>query len=267
MLRLAILFAIIAIVAGALGFYGLSDVSASFAKFFALIFLVLFVDRPAGGARIFGARARSSGERRLDRERNYTSILRGSRLVRPGTPSCLMSRFPPHLPVSTRLVPRRWDRPIRFRGWLASHRSSSHQGPRERNARFGKRPGQVEGGRAVEIVAAGGQAAEDLKPALAGDDLAPGSAARGVGPGAFLILEHEEVRDDLHHVRPVVGIVGLDDEEPRRDKAAVDVGQEPGGDDPAMRPGAGRDKAGDDRGESRRPRPHERRRQGRSGRP
>jgi uncharacterized membrane protein YtjA (UPF0391 family) len=54
MLRLAILFAVIAIIAGALGFYGLSDVSASLAKFFALIFLVLFVIALILGARIFG---------------------------------------------------------------------------------------------------------------------------------------------------------------------------------------------------------------------
>jgi uncharacterized membrane protein YtjA (UPF0391 family) len=53
MLRLAILFAIIAIVAGALGFYGLSDVSATFAKFFALIFVILFVVALLVGARIF----------------------------------------------------------------------------------------------------------------------------------------------------------------------------------------------------------------------
>ena len=54
MLRLAIVFAIIALIAGALGFYGLSDVSASFAKFFALIFAVLFVVALIAGARIFG---------------------------------------------------------------------------------------------------------------------------------------------------------------------------------------------------------------------
>ena len=94
-------------------------------------------------------------------------------------------------------------------------------------ARFGKRPGQLECRCAVEIVAAGGQAAEDHEPALAGDDLAPGPALGGVGPGAFLILEDEQVRDDLHHVRPVVGIVGLNHEEPRRHEAAVKVGQEP----------------------------------------
>jgi len=43
MLRWAILFAVIALIAGALGFYGLSDVSADIAKFFALVFVVLFV--------------------------------------------------------------------------------------------------------------------------------------------------------------------------------------------------------------------------------
>lgn len=54
MLRLAILFAVIAMIAAGLGFYGLSDVSASFAKFFALIFAVLFVVALIAGARIFG---------------------------------------------------------------------------------------------------------------------------------------------------------------------------------------------------------------------
>jgi uncharacterized membrane protein YtjA (UPF0391 family) len=43
MLRWAILFAIIAIVAAALGFGGLSDTSATFARLFALVFVVLFV--------------------------------------------------------------------------------------------------------------------------------------------------------------------------------------------------------------------------------
>lgn len=43
MLRLAIVFAVIALLAGAFGFYGLSDVSATIAKFFALLFAVLFL--------------------------------------------------------------------------------------------------------------------------------------------------------------------------------------------------------------------------------
>ena len=43
MLRWAIAFALISIVAGFLGFYGLSDVSADIAKFFMLVFLVLFI--------------------------------------------------------------------------------------------------------------------------------------------------------------------------------------------------------------------------------
>ncbi|QEH37429.1 hypothetical protein OJF2_60200 [Aquisphaera giovannonii] len=54
MLRLAIAFAVIALIAGLFGFYGLSDVSASIAKFFALIFAVLFVVALIAGARIFG---------------------------------------------------------------------------------------------------------------------------------------------------------------------------------------------------------------------
>jgi uncharacterized membrane protein YtjA (UPF0391 family) len=43
MLRWAIAFAIIALIAAALGFYGLSSTAADIAKFFALIFVVLFV--------------------------------------------------------------------------------------------------------------------------------------------------------------------------------------------------------------------------------
>jgi len=43
MLRWALAFAIIALIAGALGFYGLEDAAANIAKFFALLFLVLFV--------------------------------------------------------------------------------------------------------------------------------------------------------------------------------------------------------------------------------
>jgi len=43
MLRWAIAFAIIAVIAAALGFGGLADTSADIAKFLALVFLVLFV--------------------------------------------------------------------------------------------------------------------------------------------------------------------------------------------------------------------------------
>jgi uncharacterized membrane protein YtjA (UPF0391 family) len=43
MLRLAILFAIISILAAAFGFYGVSDASAGIAKFFAAVFAVLFL--------------------------------------------------------------------------------------------------------------------------------------------------------------------------------------------------------------------------------
>lgn len=43
MLRWAIAFAIIAIIAAALGFYGLSSTAADIAKFLALVFVVLFV--------------------------------------------------------------------------------------------------------------------------------------------------------------------------------------------------------------------------------
>jgi uncharacterized membrane protein YtjA (UPF0391 family) len=43
MLRWAIAFAIIAIIAAALGFGGLASTSADIAKFLAMIFLILFV--------------------------------------------------------------------------------------------------------------------------------------------------------------------------------------------------------------------------------
>ncbi|MFO0909363.1 MAG: DUF1328 family protein [Isosphaeraceae bacterium] len=43
MLRWALVFAIIAVVAAALGFGGLSETSATIAKLFALVFVVLFV--------------------------------------------------------------------------------------------------------------------------------------------------------------------------------------------------------------------------------
>jgi len=43
MLRLALIFAIISMLAAAFGFYGLSDASATAAKVFALVFAVLFL--------------------------------------------------------------------------------------------------------------------------------------------------------------------------------------------------------------------------------
>jgi len=43
MLRLAVFFAVISLLAAAFGFYGLSDASATIAKVFALIFGVLFL--------------------------------------------------------------------------------------------------------------------------------------------------------------------------------------------------------------------------------
>jgi len=50
MLRLALMFAIISLLAGAFGFYGLSDASATIAKVFALIFGVLFLLALIAGA-------------------------------------------------------------------------------------------------------------------------------------------------------------------------------------------------------------------------
>jgi uncharacterized membrane protein YtjA (UPF0391 family) len=54
MLRWAIAFAIIALIAAALGFYGLSDTAANIAKFFALIFVVLFVVALVVGRNVVG---------------------------------------------------------------------------------------------------------------------------------------------------------------------------------------------------------------------
>jgi uncharacterized membrane protein YtjA (UPF0391 family) len=54
MLRWAIAFAIIALIAGALGFWGLAGMSADIAKFFALVFLVLFVIALIVGGRVVG---------------------------------------------------------------------------------------------------------------------------------------------------------------------------------------------------------------------
>jgi uncharacterized membrane protein YtjA (UPF0391 family) len=54
MLRWAIAFAIIAIIAAALGFYGLSSTAADIAKFFALVFVVLFVIALVAGRSVIG---------------------------------------------------------------------------------------------------------------------------------------------------------------------------------------------------------------------
>ncbi len=54
MLRWAIAFAIIALIAGALGFYGLADTSADIAKFLALVFVVLFVVALVVGRSVIG---------------------------------------------------------------------------------------------------------------------------------------------------------------------------------------------------------------------
>ena len=54
MLRWAIVFAVIAIIASGLGFFGLADTSAQIAKLFALVFLVLFVVAIIFGRRTLG---------------------------------------------------------------------------------------------------------------------------------------------------------------------------------------------------------------------
>lgn len=54
MLRWAILFAVIAVIAAALGFGGLSSTAADLAKFLALVFCVLFVVSLVLGRRMLG---------------------------------------------------------------------------------------------------------------------------------------------------------------------------------------------------------------------
>ena len=54
MLRWAIVFALIAIVASGLGFFGLADTSAQIAKLFALVFVVLFIIAIVAGRRTLG---------------------------------------------------------------------------------------------------------------------------------------------------------------------------------------------------------------------
>ncbi len=54
MLRWAITFFIIALIAGALGFYGLSSTAADIAKFLAVVFLVLMVISLVVGRRVLG---------------------------------------------------------------------------------------------------------------------------------------------------------------------------------------------------------------------
>jgi len=48
------MFAVIALIAGALGFYGLADTSADIAKFLALVFVVLFVVALVVGRSVVG---------------------------------------------------------------------------------------------------------------------------------------------------------------------------------------------------------------------
>jgi uncharacterized membrane protein YtjA (UPF0391 family) len=54
MLRWAILFAILALIAGVLGFYGLEGMFASVAKILLFVFLVLFVVALIVGQRVVG---------------------------------------------------------------------------------------------------------------------------------------------------------------------------------------------------------------------
>ena len=54
MLRWALAFFVIALIASFLGFYGLADTSANIAKFLALVFLVLFVIALVAGRRALG---------------------------------------------------------------------------------------------------------------------------------------------------------------------------------------------------------------------
>ena len=54
MLRWAITFAIIALIAGALGFFSLENTAATIAKIFAFVFLVMFVVSLIFGNRVAG---------------------------------------------------------------------------------------------------------------------------------------------------------------------------------------------------------------------
>jgi uncharacterized membrane protein YtjA (UPF0391 family) len=54
MLRWALAFFIIALIAGAFGFYGLSSTAADIAKFLALLFVILFVIALVVGRSVVG---------------------------------------------------------------------------------------------------------------------------------------------------------------------------------------------------------------------
>ena len=62
-----------------------------------------------------------------------------------------------------------------------------------------KRAGQGEGSLAVEIIVALAQGTKDAQSALPGNDFAPGAAFGSVRPGAVLLAQLEEVRN---HPRP-----------------------------------------------------------------
>ena len=83
MLRLAILFAVIALVAAGLGFYGLSDVSASFAKFFALLFAVLFVVAPDRGSAASSADQVRSSDTTARPRKDQKAECESAELIRP----------------------------------------------------------------------------------------------------------------------------------------------------------------------------------------
>lgn len=54
MLRWAITFFIIALIAGALGFYGLEGTAMTIARFLAIVFLILFVIALVAGRKVLG---------------------------------------------------------------------------------------------------------------------------------------------------------------------------------------------------------------------
>jgi uncharacterized membrane protein YtjA (UPF0391 family) len=54
MLRWAVTFFVIALIAAALGFYGLSNAAADIAKFLALVFVILFVAALVVGRSVIG---------------------------------------------------------------------------------------------------------------------------------------------------------------------------------------------------------------------
>jgi len=96
--------------------------------------------------------------------------------------------------------------------------------------------GRVERLFATETLAPDRCSPKDAKSSTTREDFSPGTPIGSVGPGGRMLLELEENRKDLLDVIPVVGIVGLDDEEALRGETTMEVGEEARGDQTEMRP-------------------------------